>query len=42
MTTLTGTERRIDVGAWLRYGILGAVAAGITFAIGRTFHVATG
>ncbi len=33
MTTLTGTERRIDVGAWLRYGILGGVIAGITFAM---------
>ena len=33
MTTLTGTERRIDVGAWLRYGILGGIIAGITFAM---------
>lgn len=33
MTILTGTERRIDVGAWLRYGILGGVIAGITFAM---------
>ncbi len=33
MTTLTGTERRIDVGAWLRYGILGGVIAGISLAM---------
>ena len=33
MTTLAGTERRADVGAWLRYGILGGVVAGITFAM---------
>lgn len=33
MTNLAGTERRIDVGAWLRYGIVGGVIAGITFAM---------
>lgn len=33
MTTLAGTERRVDVGAWIRYGILGGIIAGITFAM---------
>ena len=33
MTTLAGAERRTDVGAWLRYGILGGIIAGIAFAM---------
>jgi hypothetical protein len=33
MTTLVGTEHRVDVGAWLRYGIPAGVAAGIAFAM---------
>lgn len=33
MTTLAGTERRADVGAWLRHGILAGIAAGIVFAM---------
>jgi hypothetical protein len=33
MTTLAGTDRRTDVGAWLRYGIPAGIIAGITFAM---------
>jgi hypothetical protein len=33
MATSIATERRVDFGAWLRYGILGGIIAGITFAV---------
>ncbi|PZR64906.1 MAG: hypothetical protein DLM71_00975 [Chloroflexi bacterium] len=33
MTTLAGTDRRVDLGAWLRFGILAGIVAGITFAM---------
>jgi hypothetical protein len=33
MSTLTATERRVDVGAWIRYGILGGIVAGVVFAL---------
>jgi hypothetical protein len=33
MTTLASTERRVDIGAWLRSGILGGIIAGIAFAM---------
>lgn len=33
MATAGVVERRADVGAWIRYGILGGVIAGITFAL---------
>ena len=33
MTTLAGTERRVEFGAWLRYGIPAGIAAGIVFAM---------
>jgi hypothetical protein len=33
MSTLIATERRVDAGAWIRYGILGGILAGIVFAL---------
>jgi hypothetical protein len=33
MSTLIATERHVDVGAWIRYGILGGIVAGIVFAL---------
>lgn len=33
MTTSIATERQVDIGAWLRHGILGGIIAGITFAV---------
>lgn len=33
MTTLADTQRRVDVGAWLRHGALAGIVAGIAFAM---------
>ncbi len=33
MTTLAGPGRRADAGAWLRYGIVAGIVAGIVFAM---------
>jgi hypothetical protein len=33
MSTTIASERRVDVGAWIRYGILGGIVAGIVFAL---------
>lgn len=33
MTTLARTERRVDVGAWVRYGIPAGIVGGIVFAM---------